>query len=37
VQIPKARGGVRVIENIHIVSNSSGGFTWLDKDGVIRK
>jgi len=37
VQIPKARGGVRVIENIHIVSNSSGGFTWWGKDGVIRK
>ena len=37
VQIPKARGGVRVIENLHIVPNSSGGFTWWDKDGVIRK
>ena len=37
VQIPKARGGVRVIENLHIVPNSSGGFTWWGKDGVIRK
>ncbi|EGY53368.1 hemagglutinin/hemolysin family protein, partial [Neisseria shayeganii 871] len=37
VQIPKANGGVRVIENLHIVPNSSGGFTWWGKDGVIRK
>ncbi|WP_312267624.1 hypothetical protein [Neisseria sp.] len=37
VQIPRANGSVRIIENLHIVPNSSGGFTWWGKDGVTKK
>ncbi|ROV53655.1 hypothetical protein EGS38_11800, partial [Neisseria chenwenguii] len=37
VQIPRANGSVRTIENLHIVPNSSGGFTWWGKDGVTKK
>ena len=37
IQIPKANGSVKTIENLHIVPNSSGGFTWWGKDGVTKK
>lgn len=37
IQIPKKNGSVRTIENLHIVPNSSGGFTWWGKDGVTKK
>ncbi|WP_421522854.1 VENN motif pre-toxin domain-containing protein [Neisseria yangbaofengii] len=37
VQIPRANGSVRTIENLHIVPNSLGGFTWWGKDGVTKK
>lgn len=37
VQIQKVIGGVKVIDNLHINPNLSGGFTWWGKDGVIRK
>ncbi|GHU12312.1 hypothetical protein FACS1894185_6650 [Betaproteobacteria bacterium] len=37
IQIPKPNGGVRAIENIHIVPDGQGGFIWFGKDGVIKK
>lgn len=37
IQIPKANGSVKTIENLHVVPNSSGGFTWWGKDGVTKK
>jgi hypothetical protein len=37
IQIPKPGGGVNIIENIHIIPNGQGGYTWWGKDGVIKK
>jgi hypothetical protein len=36
IQIPKPNGGVTIIENIHIVPDGKGGYTWWGKDGVIK-
>jgi hypothetical protein len=37
IQIPKPNGHTDIIENIHVVPDGQGGFTWWGKDGVIKK
>ncbi|GHU04745.1 hypothetical protein AGMMS49960_20810 [Betaproteobacteria bacterium] len=39
IQVPKpgSRGGVNIIENVHVVPDGKGGYTWWGTDGVIKK
>jgi hypothetical protein len=38
IQAPRtSSSGVKTIENIHLVPDGQGGFTWFGKDGVIKK
>ncbi|GHT96804.1 hypothetical protein AGMMS49545_22840 [Betaproteobacteria bacterium] len=39
IQVPKhdPRGGVNIIENVHVVPDGKGGYTWWGTDGVIKK
>ena len=36
VQVPKPNGGVKIIENVHVVPDGKGGFTWWGKDGIVK-
>jgi hypothetical protein len=36
VQIPEPGGGVKIIENVHIVPDGKGGYTWFGKDGGVK-
>ena len=39
IHVPKnsPRGGMKTIENVHIVPDGKGGYTWWGKDEVIKK